>query len=163
MASDASFADDVEDRRSQGGYMGGFVGLPPDTYSSTKSNRVATSTFHAEPLFASPAAKQAVYVKLPHDWLRVGNNDAIKLAVDNQATILQAAAPVRKWSPRSKHFDIDAKYITEAVENGDVYVHHVSGAPPSEEHEGFPCDAFTKALPSSVLTLYFPPLQGNRG
>ena len=163
MASDASFAGDVDDRRSQGGYLGGFTDMPPDTYSSTKSSRVATSTFHAESLFASSAAKQAVYVYLLHAWLRVSNGDAIKLALDNQATILQAAAPVRKWSPRSKHFDIDAKYLTEAVERGEVYVYHASGAPPSDKHDGFPCDALTKALPSSVLTYYIPLLQGNKG
>ena len=103
----------------------------------------------AEALFA----KQAEYVKHMDDWNGVTSLGPIPLALDNQATILAAAAPIRKWSPKSKAFDVDCKYITGARENGTVDVYHVDGS-------DFPVDATTKPLPENVLGPYFDKLQG---
>jgi len=153
VAPDASFADDEAERKSQGGRIGYYRGCAPDEYSSSKSHRVCYSTFMAEALFASQAAKQAEYVKHMDDWPGVTTGGPIPLAIDNQATILSAAAPIRKWSPKSKAFDIDCKYVTEAREAGTIDVYHVSG-------DNFPADAMTKALPDSVLGGYYDRLQG---
>ena len=69
------------------------------------------------------------------------------------ATIMVAAAPIRKWSPKSKAFDIDAKYFTEARENGAIDVYYRSG-------KDFPVDAMTKALHKALLDSYYTELQG---
>ena len=155
MSSDASFADDEHDRHSQGGYVGRFRGQAADTWSSYKAHRVCTSTFWAESLFASAAAKQAHYVWNKFGYLGLRKNQAIPLALDNAATILAAAAPIRKWSPKSKAFDIDAKYVCEAVEDGIIQVHHTPG-------NDFDCDAMTKPLPAATLAKYHSSLHGTR-
>ena len=163
MAPDASFADDEHDRKSQGGYIGGLRGCAPDTWHSSKNKRLATSTYHAESIFGSAAAKQAHYRKLCLDYFGILPPGPIPLFLDNQSTVLAAGSPIRKWTPKSKAFDIDAKYIVEAVENGIISVHYASGAPPDGTAggpAGFPADVMTKALSGSVLRHYIQMLQG---
>ena len=163
MSADASFADDELTRKSQGGWCGFFAAVRTfDTYYSAKSQRVATSTYHAETIFAASAAKQATYVRNFLLWLRLTHDEPISLGIDNQSTVLHAASPVRKWSPQRKHFDIDCHYISEAGETGVIKIHHVPGAPPNAATGalGFPVDCLTKALPVSVVASYYHVVQG---
>ena len=57
IQSDSSYADDAHDRKSQGGYVGGFRNQAVTTAVSGKTHRVATSTYQAEAAWASKAAK----------------------------------------------------------------------------------------------------------
>ena len=163
MAADAAFADDELARHSQGAWCGFFADVGTfDTWYSAKSSRVATSTCHAETIFAASAAKQACYVRNFLLWTRLSLDEPISLGIDNQSTVLHAASPARKWSPQRKHFDIDCHYISEAVELGVVAVHHVPGAAPNEAtgSVGFPVDCLTKALPICVVASCYHDVQG---
>ena len=165
MASDASFADCEASRKSQGGWAGWFSGVDTfDSFWSGLSKRVSTSTTMSETIFGCLAAKQATYVYNFHGWLGITDGDPIPLGIDNAATVLTASAPVRKWSPSRKHYDIDCHYIAEAVANNIIFVYHVSGAPPNQETGavGFPVDCLTKALPITTIVAYYDVVQGCR-
>jgi len=72
MASDAAFADDEVTRKSQGAWARHFANVNTfDSHCSAKSSRVATSTCHAETIFAASAAKQATQVRNFLLWLRL--------------------------------------------------------------------------------------------
>ena len=62
---------DAHDRKSQGGYVGGFRNQAVTTAVSGKTHRVATSTYQAEAAWASKAAKQAEYTRNVHQFLNI--------------------------------------------------------------------------------------------
>ena len=159
METDASFADDASNRRSQGGYLGHYRDCAVDTAQSAQHKTVTTSTFHAESTQATAAAKQARYVKMVDDWLGVTKNDAIPLAIDNAATVLATAGPSPKFSPKSKHFDISARYITELVELGYIRPYHVRGEV-TADHRGLQADALTKPLSGKLIAHHAALIQG---
>ncbi|PHR00524.1 MAG: hypothetical protein COB29_15690 [Sulfitobacter sp.] len=107
MQTDASLADDVADRKSQGGYVGNWEDMAASTFSSTKSPRVCTSTYQAESAHATNACKEIEYKRNLFRFLRVLRETPTILEVDNYATFLSAGAPIRKFSPRSKQFSIE--------------------------------------------------------
>jgi hypothetical protein len=78
------------------------------------------------------------------------------------ATVLSAGGPIRKFSPNSKQFAIEEKYLIQAVEEGTVQVFHRSGSIPeaAEVDEGFMADAMTKPLQRNYADHYFRQLQG---
>ena len=94
------------------------------TASSAKTPRVLTSTYQAESAFAGRAAKEAIYKRNLFRFLGVLREGPSKMYVDNKATVLSAGAPIRKWSPASKQFDIEEKFIVECVERGIIEIHH---------------------------------------
>ncbi|PHR10089.1 MAG: hypothetical protein COB29_01225 [Sulfitobacter sp.] len=161
--TDASFADDRGDCKSQGGYTGGPKGTAVTTYSSTKSKRVCTSTFQAESAHAFHGCKEVVYKFHLFTFLDVVQAQPIVLYMDNAATVLAAGSLIRKFSPASKHFDIEQKYVVQCVEDGIVTVVHMPGSIDSDRPvpgDGFCADAMTKPLPSIILDCYFTEMQG---
>jgi hypothetical protein len=157
--SDASFAEG----KPQGGYTGGPSGTAVTTYSSTKSTRVCTSTFQAESMHAFYACKEIVYKFRLLAFLRVLKPSPIVLYLDNAATVSAAGSLIRKFSPASKHFDIEQKYVVQCVEDGIIKVVHMPGSVDSGQPvpgDGFCVDCMTKPLPSSVLDCYFVEIQG---
>lgn len=162
IMTDASFADDLFDRKSQGGYAGGFEGKSITTAASAKSPRVLTSTYQAESSFAGRAAKEVIYKRNLFRFLRVLNPGPTKMYVDNKATVLAAGAPIRKWSPASKQFDIEEKFIVECVERGIIEIHHKHGSIPEHPQpgDGFVADAMTKPMNAYEMAFYYPELHG---
>lgn len=163
MQSDASFADDQSDSKSQGGYLGRLApGMAPCYWSSVKSQRVLTSTTEAETHHACKAAKHAVYVTQLLQFLDTYNDQPILLQLDSLSTVSTSGASIRKFTPKQKHFHIDDRYLTQCVEDGTILAEHVPGNPASLDlpGTGFPADALTKALDASLLRYYFPALQG---
>lgn len=162
IQSDASYADDLYDRYSQGGYAGGWDHHPVTTATSCKSHRVATSTYQAESAHCSNACKEVEYKRNVFTFLRVLRPGPTALAVDNYATYLAAGAPIRKWSPRSKQHDIEERYIVECVERGTITIIHKPGSLPLDAMpgDGFRVDAMTKPLSSKVLNHYYRELHG---
>ena len=95
-------------------------------------------------------------------FLGISKGETILFEIDNAATVLHAGSNTRKFSTASKHFKIDEKYVTQAVEQGVVTVKHKSGKlpPQPKPQQGFDVDAMTKVLPAPVLDFYFDELQG---
>jgi hypothetical protein len=163
MQSDASFADDQSDSKSQGGYLGRLTAdMAPCYWSSVKSQRVLTSTTEAETHHACKAAKHAVYVIQLLQFLDMYNDRPVLLQLDSLSTVSTSGATIRKFTPKQKHFHIDDRYLTQCVEDGTILARHVPGKPESLDQlgEGFPADALTKPLDASLLRYYFPALQG---
>ena len=158
MTCDAGMFGDA-DGRSQGGHEGHFRGLAVDHAVSSRMTGVMTSTFMAEATQATSAAKQGVYVYNVDNWLGASKAAPIPLGIDNLATVLAAARP--KFSPKSKHFNISARYLAEIVEQGIVYPYHVAGTV-TDTHDGIASDALTKPLSANLIAHYYPVLQGRR-
>lgn len=158
IQSDSSFADDISDRRSQGGYVGGLDRMP-SYWKSQKSQRVCTSTTHAETHHSCNAAKHASYVKNLLKFLQVYDGLPITMELDSLSTVSTSGSPIRKFVPRQKHFHIDEMYTTQCVQDGTVRIFHIPGSP-SEIAAGISADAMTKPLHASALRHYIPMLQG---
>ena len=88
-----------------------------------------------------------------HAEVGIKVNRPHKFYVDNAALALEAAAPIRKWSPRSKHFDIDDKMLTQVVEDRIARVIQIPGY-------DLAADAMTKPLPNDLLDRFDEKLQG---
>ena len=159
MESDASLADGPASMRSTGAYLSYYRGCAVDTASTQQSKTVNTSTLHAESTAATTAAKQGAYVKHLHDWLGVTKKDTIPLAIDNLATVLATSGPIPKFSAKSKHFDISARYIAELVENGVIRPYQVGGTV-TDDHPGLPADALTRPLNAQLIAHYSSIIQG---
>ena len=163
IMTDASYADDLYDRRSQGGYVGGFEGRAVTTTHSGKSPRVLLSTYQAESSFAARACKEAEYKRNLFRFLRVLKAGPTKLYVDNYATFRAAGAQIRKWSPASKQFNIEEKYVVECGERGIIEVHHKPGSLPEnpQRGDGFVADTMTKTMTARQMDFYYPELHGD--
>ena len=158
MQSDASFADDISDRKSQGGYVGGLERMP--TYwASRKSQRVCTSTTHAETYHSCQAARHAVYVKNLLQFLQADDGQPITLELDSLSTVFTSGAPIRKFNQRQKHFHLDDFYTAQCVDDGTIALKHVPGAP-TKDSPGFSADALTKPLQANALRDYYGILHG---
>ena len=162
IMTDASYADDLFDRRTQGGYAGGFEGQSVTTAHSGKSSRVVTSTYQAESTFAARACKEAMYKRHLFRFLRVLRPGPTKLYVDNYATFLAAGSLIRKWSPASKQFDIEEKFVVECGERGIIEMHHKPGSLPENPKpgDGFRADAMTKTMTAKQMDFYYQELHG---
>ena len=84
------------------------------------------------------------------------------LQMDNYSTCLRTGAPIRKWSPASKHHDVIERYIGECVERGIIRVQHNPGKLPERPRpgDGFRVDALTKILSVDETEFYYRELHG---
>ena len=162
MQSDASFADDLSTRKSQGGFLGRIDKMAPCYWSSSKTARLCTSTTHAETAHASKACKHIIYVRNLLRFLQMLAPGPTLLELDSLSTVSTSGAPIRKFSPNAKHFHIDELFIVQAVEDLDAHVTHVSGSVTDNNPEGFPVDAMTKPLSFQLIDHYRFALQGDR-
>ncbi|GAA5913335.1 hypothetical protein JCM6882_004091 [Rhodosporidiobolus microsporus] len=134
--SDASWADDIESRKSVGGYIvmvaGGVV-----SWRSKQQSLVATSTTESELLAASDATKEAIAFR--HLAADLGNKPSGPTIIyeDNQAAISISENPSSHG--RTKHFDVAQLFVRQRVQLGDV----VLKCMPTND---MVADAFTKAL-----------------
>ncbi|PHR10085.1 MAG: hypothetical protein COB29_01235 [Sulfitobacter sp.] len=162
---DASFADDDATRRSQSGYVGGPRDMAVTTYASNQIRKVTTSTKHAESAAAFPACKEIVYETHVQEFLKFKRPGPMTLYMDNSATVLDCGAPIRKFSPASKHFDIEDKYVVQCSEDKIVKVIHMPGTIDSDNNnpqpgDGFCVDALTKPMPQVLHDIYYAEMQG---
>lgn len=164
MQSDSSFADDTHDRKSQGAMLG-FIAKMLCYWATNKSSRVCTSTLHAETYHSAKAARQAVYITQLLQFLGFHSGSPIMLELDNSSTVLQIGSDIRKFTPKSKHFDVDDRFTVQCVEDDILSVKHVPGSIPSNPAptDGFAVDALTKALPAPALRHYLYQLHGTVG
>jgi hypothetical protein len=137
--TDASFQTDIDDFRSQSGFVfclnGGAF-----SWRSSKQDTVADSTTEAEYIAASDAAKEAVWIKKFITGLGVvpSISDPVNLYCDNNGAIAQAKEP--RSHQKSKHILRRFHIIREIIERGDVKICKV----PTNDNVA---DPLTKALP----------------
>ena len=118
---DASFQTDIDDCRSQSGFVyvmnGGAV-----SWRSSKQDTVADSTTEAEYIAASEAAKEGVWVKNFISDLGVveGASNPLDLYCDNSGAIAQVKEP--RNHHKTQHILRRFNLIRDIVERGDVNI-----------------------------------------
>ena len=140
--SDSDFAGNVDNRRSQSGYVftmfGGAV-----SWKSSLQDVVALLTTEAEYIALTTAVKESV-------WLRglAANFGVIQktmaIGCDNNSTISLAKHQV--YHEKSKHIDVKMHFVREKIEEGVVTVFKVD----TSEN---PADMLTKPLPREKFNL----------
>ena len=119
--TDAGFESDLDDFRSQSGFVfclnGGVVG-----WRSSKQDTEVDSTIEAEYIATSDAAKEAVWIKIFIFRLGVvpSITNPMDVYCDNNGAIAQAKEP--KSHQQSKHILGRFHLIREIIEEGDVKI-----------------------------------------
>ena len=139
--TDASFQTDMDDSRSQSGFVlilnGGAV-----SWRSAKQDTIADSTMEAEYIAASEAAKEGVWVKNFISDLGVvqDSSNPLDLYCDNSGAIAQVKEPRNhhKIQHILRHFNL----IHDIVERGDVNICKI-------HTDANVADPLTKPLPQS--------------
>lgn len=135
--SDASHADDLNDRKSTLAYIftmgGGAI-----SWASKKSPVVALSSTEAEYMALTGAARQEAWINRQLGELQYRMKPG-KILTDNQSSIDLAKNP--KFHNRTKHIDTAYHYIRERVNLGHIAIEYM----PSAE---LPADDLTKPLPA---------------
>ncbi|KAE9334786.1 hypothetical protein PF008_g13793 [Phytophthora fragariae] len=142
IATDADWANDLQDRKSVSGFVVYLFGCPVH-WGSSKQSVIALSSTTAEFIAASDGLQQAEWIKLvAMEVLTATTQDGpadlpLTLQIDNQSTIKR----VKKdgTSGAQKAVDIRFHCLKEAWKTGFVALEYV----PSHEN---PADLLTKAL-----------------
>jgi len=134
--TDADWAEDVDNRKSTGGYIflltGGAV-----SWRSKQQNSVARSSTEAEYIAASDAAAEIVWAHRLLKELDTHDGNLTKLFIDNESAMKLAKNAV--YHARTKHIDVDHHFIRYHI-GVEVSAHYV----PSADNVA---DMFTKSLP----------------
>ena len=133
--TDASWADNQEDRRSSQGYCF-TLGSGMISWKATRSPTVALSSCEAELYGGTSAAQELLWAKRLLQELGCVTQRPT-LWCDNKSTVLMTRDPV--FSARSKHIEARYFFIRELTQGEEMQTEHIFG-----EHN--PADIFTKAL-----------------
>ena len=134
--SDADYAGCIDSRCSTTGYVF-FLNGGPITWQSRKQKSVSLSSCEAELQASCQATKELIWLRKLLNSLDVAQEDGTALLVDNQSTIKLIMNPV--LHQRSKHINIQYKFISQQQQLGNVSVKFV----PSHDQMA---DILTKAL-----------------
>jgi hypothetical protein len=133
---DASFASDLDSRKSTTGYVfkvfGGAV-----SWGSKKQQAVTTSTVEAEYMAASTAIKEASWLKGLLNELEI-DTQVVPLKCDNLGCIQNLKNSVN--SSYTKHISVAFHFAREHILTHSIELDHVSSGDNV-------ADVFTKALP----------------
>ena len=120
---DASFADDIDTRRSTMAYTF-FLDGCPISWRSKLHTYVTTSTNHSEYCAAAKAAREAKYFEKV--FLSLNFSDAVKpidLFSDSAGAIAMSMNPVHREA--SKHIALADHYVREQVASKTITITHV--------------------------------------
>nr|GEW16701.1 retrotransposon protein, putative, Ty1-copia subclass [Tanacetum cinerariifolium] len=136
--TDAGYLTDVDDLKSQTGYVFVFNGGVVD-WKSAKQSIFATSSAEAEYIAAFDAFKEAVWVRKFISGLGVVPTieEPISMYCDN--TIAIAIANESEITKGARHFRAKVHYLREVIEYGDIKLEKV------HTYDNL-ADPFTKAL-----------------
>jgi Reverse transcriptase (RNA-dependent DNA polymerase) len=136
--TDASFADDVQDRKSTQGYLLTLFG-GPIAWKSGKQTTVTTSSTEAELLGLTTAAKEAIAaIRLFRD-VRLQLNEDLTIWCDNKQTIRLVSGDMMRIQTALRHVDIHHCWARQEAKKGSFEVKYL----PTNE---MPADGLTKAL-----------------
>lgn len=113
--SDASFADNKEDRKSTSGFVTLLNGTAV-TWKSTKQKIVALSSTEAEHIALTESVKEAKWLSHLLDKLDVNISRPIKVLEDNESAIKLSNHSM--FHSRTKHIDIRYHFVREEVHAG---------------------------------------------
>jgi hypothetical protein len=138
---DSSHADDHDTRRSRCGYLlyhgDNLVG-----WKTQMQKRVALSTAEAEYRAATIATKEVIWLRRLLGELGMPQLSPTRIFEDNKACIQMVENPV--ISLRNKHIEIDAHFIRDHHELGDISIEHISSVNQR-------ADIMTKNLPGPAF------------
>ena len=139
--SDASFADNKNDRRSSQGFVIRLFRGTVD-WRANKQATVTTSSTEAELLAISQAAKEAMFTDRLIRELGVNTDDGVlTIQCDNQQTIRLLMSSQFKLKTALRHVDIYNHWLREQVQQRNIRVQYL----PTKE---MAADGLTKALPN---------------
>ncbi|KAK9444007.1 polyprotein [Metarhizium brunneum] len=138
-SSDASFADNTEDRKSSQGYVLRLYG-GPIAWKASKQTTVTTSSTEAELLAASEASKEMIAAGRLFKALKIKLNEPLLLEIDNKQTIRLLVEESAKLTTQLRHVDIYQHWLRQEVQNERIKVRWV-------ESKDMVADGMTKALP----------------
>jgi len=133
VLSDASFADDIGRKSSQGFII--MLGDNPFVWRATKQATVTTSTTEAELLALTDAAKEAMLWKRGIDdilrFLPTGEGypvitTEIQSFCDNTQTIRLLTKPIAEMQTKLRHVDVQHHWARQSVQNGLMRVSWIS-------------------------------------
>lgn len=141
--SDASYANNLPDRRSFSGVIAYYRGCAV-AWSSTKQQSVTLSTTEAEYVALTTAVQSLVWFERLRKDLGIPASGKPTLLGDNVSShFLVRNASLHR---RSKHIDVRFHFIREQHERGAFTLEFVSG-------KDNPADLFTKALAAEPLAI----------
>lgn len=139
IASDASFADDVETRRSSQGYLfmlfGGLI-----NWRASRQETVTTSSTEAELLALAQTGKETLALQRMLRDLRLELGEVWKIFCDNTQTIRLVVGESERIHTRLRHVDIHNLWLRQEYGRGAFEVAYLPTA-------DMPADGLTKNLP----------------
>jgi hypothetical protein len=138
IASDASFADDLDTRRSSNGYIiilfGGLI-----LWRAALQDTVTTSTTQAELLGVERTAKEIMALQRFFWELRLELSEIWRIFCDNQQTIRLIVGENQRISTKLRHVDIQNMWLRQEFQKGTFTVEYLP--------TGYmPADGLTKNL-----------------
>lgn len=133
--TDASWADDLLDRRSSQGHCL-VLGSGAISWKATKSSSVALSSCEAELYGGTSAAQDMLWLKRLAEELGIYSKAPV-LWCDNKSTIALTKDPI--YSARSKHIEARYHFLRELNVQGELTTKHIG----TEDNVA---DIFTKPL-----------------
>ena len=138
IASDASFADNIDRKSSQGWMMllcGGSI-----AWRATKQSTVTTSTTEAELLAVSETAREAMFMARLLKALDKKLDSAMTIQCDNQQTVGLLTKENTVLNTRLRHVDIHHHWLRQEVQRQHIQIIWIKTAK-------MVADGMTKALP----------------
>lgn len=137
-ASDASFADNREDRKSTQGFFISLFGGGL-TWQATKQKTVTTSTTEAELLALSHASKEVISLMRLFKQIGFDIGEIPEILCDNQQTVGIVNKENPQHTSKLRHVDIHQFWLRQEAARGTISVRWVPTA-------DMPADGFTKPL-----------------
>ena len=141
--SDADFANQVDTRRSQTGYIV-LLANGAVSWKSSLQKTVALSTVEAEYMSASDGCKETIWTRslLSELGFMEAVQDSTDMKNDNQGTIAIAKNPEKHF--KTKHIDIRFHFLRERIERKEINLSYVAT-------ENMIADILTKGQNGNVI------------
>ncbi|KAE8886048.1 hypothetical protein PF003_g29739 [Phytophthora fragariae] len=123
--SDANWGSDLSTRRSTSGVLLQLCGGPV-VFNAKKQATVALSSAEAEYMALAVTVQEVLWVRQLLKEMAIGIGCATDVFIDNKAAI--SMANNSGYTPRTKHIDLQVRFVGDHVENGAIKVQHVRSA-----------------------------------
>jgi hypothetical protein len=111
-ASDASFADNIADRKSSQGYIMTLFG-GPIAWRANKQDTVTTSSTEAELLALSQTAKEAIFLSRLFKAMTLKLHEPLIIDCDNTQTLRLITEDAAKLITKLRHIDIHQHWLRQ--------------------------------------------------